>query len=219
MKITTTHIVCKALAQAIKENPEINSIIRGPHLYQRDSVDIFMQVSLDKDGKDLSGLVIKDAPKKSFEQIIDQVQNDSKNLREGKDKTFKKVKKSIKLTPHFLMRTILNFLDFILYRLNIWSPLLGVQKDPFASAMISNVSQFGIEHGFVPIPAISHVPIIFALFEIKDEPAVKENQIIIQKTLTIGVTLDHRVIDGVYAGKLTKALKKYIESPEELYEA
>jgi pyruvate dehydrogenase E2 component (dihydrolipoamide acetyltransferase) len=215
-KLTTTHLVCKALAKAIDENPEINCVIRGSHLYQRESVDIFMQVSLDDQGKDLSGLVVKDAPQKSLDEIIDQVQTESKSLREGKDKTFKKVKKSIKLTPLFAMRSILSLLDFILYRLNIWSPILGVQKDPFASAMISNVSQFGIEHGFVPIPAISHVPLIFALFAIKDEPIVNDGELAIQKTLTIGVTLDHRVIDGVYAGKITRALKNYIESPEQL---
>lgn len=216
IKLTTTHILCKALAKAIDEHPEINCIIRGSHLYQRESVDIFMQVSLDEEGKDLSGLVVKNAPHKRMEEIIQQVQQDSKSLREGKDKTFKKVKKSIKLTPLSLMRATLNLLDFILYRLNIWSPLLGVQKDPFASAMISNVSQFGVEHGFVPIPAISHIPLILAIFATKDEPVVKEGEIVIQKTMTIGVTLDHRVIDGVYAGKITKALRYYISHPEKL---
>ncbi|OIQ19000.1 MAG: hypothetical protein BM556_06870 [Bacteriovorax sp. MedPE-SWde] len=212
-KLTTTHFVAKALATAIERNPEINCLVRGSTLYQRESVDIFMQVSLDEAGRDLSGLVIRDAPKKSLEEIIEQVSKDAKNLRDGKDKTFKKVKKSIMTTPLFAMRFIIGALDTLLYRFNIWSPLMGVQKDPFASAMISNVSQFGIEHGFVPIPAISHVPIIFAIFQAKDEAVVINGEVKVQNTLSIGVTLDHRVIDGVYAGKITKVLREIFENP------
>lgn len=213
-RLTPTHIVGKALGLTIKENSEINGYVIGNSLYKRDEIDVFFQVALDEEGKDLSGLVIKDADKSSLGDIVDSVQSQADQLRKGKDKNFNKIKKKISKTPNFVLRYFLNFVDFVLYKLNIWSPLLGVQPDPFGTAMVTNVASFGVEMGFVPIPAISHVPLILAVFSVKEEAIVKEGKLAVANMITIGATLDHRVIDGVYGGKIVKSLKKYIENPE-----
>lgn len=212
-KLTPTHIVGKALGLSIKENFEVNGYVVGSNLYMRDKIDIFFQVALDEKGKDLSGLVIKDADMSSLSEIIDSMGLQAKLLKEGKDKSFNKIKKQIGNTPNIFLRLLLWILDIILYRLNIWSPILGVQRDPFGSAMVTNVASFGVDMGFVPIPAIAHVPLILAVFEVKDEAVVREGKIVVRKMITIGATLDHRVIDGVYGGKIVACLKKYIESP------
>lgn len=216
VKLSLTQIVGKALAMTINDLPEINGIIRGQNLYQRETVDIFFQVALDRKGADLSGLVIREANDKSLKEISSLMRGEAKDIRSGNDQTFNKVKKSIKKTPSVFMNLTLGILDFILYRCNLWSSLLGVKKDPFGSAMVTNVSQFGIEHGFVPIPTISHVPLVLAVFGIKEEPAVENSQVFACKTLTIGATLDHRIVDGVYAGRFVQTLKSYLEDPVKL---
>lgn len=213
-KLTPTHIVGKALGITIRENSEINGYVVGNNLYKRDEIDVFFQVALDEEGKDLSGLVIKDADKSSLSDIIDSMRAQASQLRAGKDKNFNKIKRKVSKTPNFVLRYFLNFVDFVLYRLNIWSPILGVQPDPFGTAMVTNVSNFGVEMGFVPIPAISKVPLILAVFSVKEEAVVKNGEVLVKNMITIGATLDHRVIDGVYGGKIVKSLKKYIENPE-----
>ena len=212
-RLTPTHIVGKALALTIKENHEVNGYVVGNTLYKRDEVDVFFQVAVDDEGKDLSGLVIKDADKSSLGDIIDFMKGQANQLRQGQDKSFNKIKKKISSTPNFALRALLTFLDFALYKLNIWSPLFGVQADPFGSAMVTNVSSFGVDMGFVPIPAISHTPLILAVFTVKDEAVAQDGEVKVKKMITIGATLDHRVIDGVYGGKIVKSLKKYIEKP------
>lgn len=212
-RLTPTHIVGKALGLAIKENPEVNGYVVGNTLYKRQQIDVFFQVALDEAGKDLSGLVIKDADKSRLQDIITSMENQAKQLRGGKDKSFNKIKKKVSKTPNFILRIFLKILDVFLYKLNIWSPLFGVHPDPFGSAMVTNVASFGVEMGFVPIPAISHVPLILAVFSVKDEAVAIDGEVKVKKMITIGATFDHRVIDGVYGGKIVKSLKKYIEDP------
>ncbi|AYF45636.1 MULTISPECIES: 2-oxo acid dehydrogenase subunit E2 [Halobacteriovorax] len=212
--VTPTHLFTKVIAQVFHENPEINRIVRGANLYQRESVDIFLQVSVDHKGHDLSGAIIRDADKKSVFEIRKELMESAQNIRDNKDKSFKKVKKIVSLIPNFLTRPLLYLLDLAMYRFNFYSPLFGVKNDPFGSCMITSVGNFGAEFAFAPIPTISHVPIVLSLFKVKNEPIVEDDKVIIQKTLSVGVTLDHRIIDGVYASRIIAGIKKYVESPQ-----
>src|SRR3712207_5589497 len=48
-KVTLTHLVGKAVAEAIALRPDVNAIIRrGCTVYERDSIDVFFQVALDE---------------------------------------------------------------------------------------------------------------------------------------------------------------------------
>ncbi|MFG1499993.1 2-oxo acid dehydrogenase subunit E2 [Halobacteriovorax sp. XZX-3] len=212
--VTPTHLFTKIIAQVFHENPQINRMIRGPHLYQRESVDIFLQVSVDHSGKDLSGTVIRNADKKSVFDIKKELMKSANNIRNDKDKSFKKVKKVVELIPNFLARPALTLLDFAMYRLNLYTKLFSVKRDPFGSCMITSVGNFGAEFAFAPIPTISHVPIVLSLFKVKEEAIVEKGEIIARETLTVGATLDHRIIDGVYASKIIAGIKKYVEHPQ-----
>lgn len=212
--ITPTHLFTKVMAQVVSENPQINRMIRGSNLYQRQSIDIFLQVSVDHEGLELSGTVIRDADKKSVFDIKEEIHKSANEIRENRDKSFKKVKKIVSFIPNFATRLVLGLLDIIMYRLNFHTKLFGVKSDPFGSMMITSVGNFGAEFAFAPIPTISHVPIVMGLFKVKKEPVIIADEVKAQMTLTVGVTLDHRIIDGVYASKLIAGMKKYIEAPQ-----
>lgn len=213
-KLSTTQLFTSVMAHAIAENPQVNRMIRGVNLYQREDIDIFLQVSVDELGEDLSGTVIRHADKKNFAQIKEELLAAAKSIRNDEDESFRKVKRRVSMMPHIFTRPILSLLDFILYRLNFYSPFFGVRDDPFGSCMITSAVNFGAEFAFAPIPTISHVSLVISLFKIKDEAVVENGEIRIRPTLTVGATLDHRIIDGVYASKLIESMKKYIESPE-----
>ncbi len=209
--ISTTHLFTKVVGNALAEFPEVNGMVRGSNIYLRDSIDIFLQVAVDKAGNELSGTVIRNVDKKNVFEIKKDLQHAALAIRNNSDPNFKKVKRSISLIPSILTRPILKILDFILYYLNIHSSLLGVQKDPFGSCMITSVSSFGVEHGFIPFPAVARVPLLLALFDLKDEVQVIDGEIKIVPILTVSVTLDHRVIDGVYGGKIISSVKKHMQ--------
>src|SRR5688572_21650934 len=64
-KVTPTHFVGRALAQALVEVPDLNAQIRGGSIIPRPTVDIFFITAV-KGGQDLSGVKVVDTPAKSI---------------------------------------------------------------------------------------------------------------------------------------------------------
>ncbi|MBF6568719.1 MAG: 2-oxo acid dehydrogenase subunit E2 [Candidatus Binataceae bacterium] len=79
---------------------------------------------------------------------------------------------------------------------------------------ISNMGMLGIEHfSAVIVPGQAA---ILAVSAIKDRPVVRNGQITIGKTMMVTVSCDHRVIDGVVAGRFLQDLKRFLENPASL---
>lgn len=217
VKVTISHFTGKALANCFGQHPEINCIHRLGRLYPRKTVDIFFQVANDKKGDDLSGVVIREADKKSILNITRELQEEVINVRHKGDPNYKKTKGIMKMLPGFIVPWLLDILGFLMYGLNLWSPLLGTPKDNFGSMMITNIGSLGLGLAFAPLLPYSRVPALFALSAIEDKAVVKNGAIVIAKIMQIGVTVDHRVIDGVHAGHMAKTLRKFFIDPSTLF--
>jgi len=216
IKITPTHVMAKALSYAYEKYPRANSIQRFGRIYNRSSVDIFLQVAGDENGENLSGTVIKNCDQKSLQQVANELSSISQKIKKGDDENFNKVKDSMRFIPGFLMGYLLKFLGTILYTFNLWSKALGVPKDGFGSGMITSVGMMGVEIAFAPLVPWSHCPIILAIGKIVEEAVVENGNIIVCPTLSINGTLDHRIIDGVGGGKMIHAIKEYLCALDQL---
>ena len=71
--------------------------------------------------------------------------------------------------------------------------------------MITNVGMFGLKMGWAPLVPFSRTPIVLLLGEITP-----------QSILNIGVTIDHRIIDGYLGGKAAGEFKRLLENPDEM---
>ncbi len=198
-KITITHFVGKAVAESIKRHPNINCVLRFGRLYPRQTVDIFFQVASDKQGDDLAGTVLRDMDKKTVIQIAMELEEKSKAIRDKRDRSYAQMKGLASILPGFLSKYLLNFGSFIMYTLNLWSPILGVPKDSFGSTMITSVGSLGLDEGLVPLVPYSRIPLLIAIGTIREQPIVKNHQIVVGKTIKLCATIDHRLIDGVHA--------------------
>jgi pyruvate dehydrogenase E2 component (dihydrolipoamide acetyltransferase) len=79
---------------------------------------------------------------------------------------------------------------------------------------ISNMGMLGIEHfSAVIVPGQAA---ILAISAIRDRPLVRNGQIVIGKTMMVTVSCDHRVIDGVVAGRFLQEIKRFLENPASL---
>ncbi len=79
---------------------------------------------------------------------------------------------------------------------------------------ISNMGMLGIEHfSAVIVPGQAA---ILAVSAIKDRALVRNGQIAIGKTMMVTVSCDHRVIDGVVAGRFLQEIKRFLENPASL---
>jgi pyruvate dehydrogenase E2 component (dihydrolipoamide acetyltransferase) len=78
---------------------------------------------------------------------------------------------------------------------------------------LSNVGSHG-KHDLIGRPIINHPEAaIIAMTRIKPQPAVENGQVVVQQTLDMVTSYDHRLIDGVYAAEFMEAVIALIEEP------
>ncbi len=225
VKVTLSHFVGKAISETFAKHPEINVLQRFGTLYPRKQVDLFFQVASDVEGKDLSGATVRDADKKSVTDIARELTERVRAVRQEGDPSFSRMKGLMKLLPAFLTRFLLDASSFLLYTLNIYTPLLGTPRDPFGSVMITNIGSLGLNFAFAPLVPYSRVPILICIGTPVLKPVVdqsdgvlplntREAKVRVAPLLTLCTTIDHRLIDGVHAAKMCKTLQAFFENPE-----
>lgn len=213
-RVTLTHFIGRAVAEAFKRHPEINCIARWGRLYVREDISVFFQVATDDRGEDLSGVVIHRADEKSVSELAAEMTLKVAAVRANEDKSYTRLKKLFSALPSWAVKPVIDFSSFFLYRLNIWSPLFGTPKNSFGSVMITNIGSLGMSRGLAPLVPYSHVPMLIALGAVEEVPVVRDGRIIALRQITIGATFDHRMIDGVVGAKMAETIKKAFADPE-----
>lgn len=214
LRITMSHYAGKVFAEAYKRHPGLNCILRFGKLYPRNTIDIFFQVATDKKGEDLSGMVVRDADKKSVAEIAQVMEARVKSIRDKTDTSYTQMKNLMRWVPALLVRPVVDFTGFLMYALNLWSPLLGVPRDSFGTLMITNIGSLGMHTAFAPIVPYSHVPCLCALGGVTETPVVRNGQIVVGKMLRMNFTFDHRLIDGMEGSQMAKTLREIFTNPE-----
>jgi pyruvate dehydrogenase E2 component (dihydrolipoamide acetyltransferase) len=79
---------------------------------------------------------------------------------------------------------------------------------------ISNMGMLGVEHFAAVI--IPPQAAILAVSAIKEKPVVRNHQIVIANTMMLTVSCDHRIVDGVVAGRFLQEMKRFLENPASL---
>lgn len=215
-RLTLTHMMAKAVSHVMHEVPDANAILRLGRIYLRQDVGVFFQVMMkdpDTGELDLSGATVFDAHNKGLEQIVDEFEAHVQKVRARKDKALESTRSTFKRIPYSLLRFALNAIGFLSYTLNLDMRWAGIPKDPFGSAMVTNIGSLGLEEAYVPLVPYSRVPLLVAMGEVKQEPVVMDGKVGIGRIMRLYATFDHRVLDGAHAAKMTKILRRFFEEP------
>lgn len=216
VRLTVTHLVTKACADALRRCPDANAILRFNKIYLRDKVTIsVLVVQTDQgDGKvDLTAAKIEDADQKSLRQIAAEMQETIDKVRQRKDLALEKGKGTVAMIPFLLMNLFLKLLGFFMYTLNLDLSRLGMPRDAFGGLTVTNVGSLGLDTAYVPLVPYTRVPIFVAPGAVKDVPVVENNKVIPGKVMNINASFDHRFIDGAHAAVLAKTVREYLENP------
>jgi pyruvate dehydrogenase E2 component (dihydrolipoamide acetyltransferase) len=217
--LTLTHLMAKAVALALAEMPDANAILRFGRIWLRKDVDIFFQVVM-KDPEtgqiDLSGLTIRRADEKPLPEIVDEFLRVAEKVRAGKDQDKEQTRQTFKRMPGFVTGWVLDLISFLLYTLNLDLSWAGLPRDPFGSAMVTNVGSLGLEEAYVPLVPYSKVPLLVAMGAVKKVPLVDEetDAIRVARVMRLFATFDHRLLDGAHAAKMASVLKRVFADPE-----
>lgn len=220
VKVTPSHLVGKAIAHCMKLRPEINGMIRGNRIFLRDSVTLFYQVNIPGSGTDmakkavLSGTTIENAEDLRVKDIADALSSRVNKVRSGEDENLKDTLELFNYMPWWLSRAYLNVGAWFIYGLNLDMRKFGLPKDPFGSVMITNVGSLGIEMAWAPLVPYSRVPLLATVGALRDKPVAIDGQVEVRPMLPIGITFDHRLIDGIHAAFMAREFKKCFNEPE-----
>lgn len=210
--VTVTHLVGKALAHALAENPDVNVRLCRGRFVRRESVDIFFVAAL-SEGRELSGAKIVAADRKSVAEIAEELSRRVHDLRTSGDAELGRSKRLLGRAPAWLLRPGLRAATWLVADRGLRLEWLGLPSDAFGSAIVSSVSAFGADHAYGPLNPWYRVPVLALVSEVRDKPAVVDGEVVARPLLTVTATLDHRYVDGSHAGRLVRAARGYLEDP------
>ncbi|MFP4599174.1 MAG: 2-oxo acid dehydrogenase subunit E2 [Persicimonas sp.] len=211
-KITVTHLVGKAAANALEEEPSLNGRILFRRFVPFDTIDLAFLVTIGE-GADLAKVKVDDADEKSVAEIASELREHARKLRKGKDETFEKSKGPLKMMPRFLLPGFLKFIGWLTSGLGLDLSSFGLEAFPFGSCIVTSVGMLGIDEGFVPPTPFARVPVYVLVGAIKEQPTVIDGELAVREMLTITATVDHRFVDGYQLGTLARAFRQVFEDP------
>jgi pyruvate/2-oxoglutarate dehydrogenase complex dihydrolipoamide acyltransferase (E2) component len=216
VKLTITHLVARAVALALRDQPEINAKVRfWGRLEQRATVDIFVTVATGE-GRDLSGARIDRADERSLVEIAQEIGGRARTIRNGQDPGFKKSRSLLKATPWWLSRPATWLSDVLVNELHVDLPAQGMPQDPFGSALITSVGMFGIDTAFAPFVPLARCPLLLLVPEVRPRPWVVGDTLEVRPVLRLCATFDHRLVDGAAAGRFARRLGQLFAAPDQL---
>lgn len=211
--VTPTHLVGRALANALVVVPDLNIRIRRGRAYPRPGVDIFFITAV-ASGHDLSGVKIRNVPERSAIEVATELTERATAMKQGRDKDFSKTKSFMDRTPPWILRPVLRAATFIADDLGMDIAPLALRNNPFGSAMVTSVGMFGLPGGFAPLAWMYDVPVLLLVGEIVDRAVVINGEVQVCPMLPITATIDHRYVDGWHVSKAMAAFREYMAEPE-----
>lgn len=215
VRVTMTHLVIKAIAEALHRHPECNGIVRRGWVWLREQVDVFAQVVTDE-GEDLGGLKIENAAKKSIAEVAAEMQRRVERIRAHDDPELETSKRMLDRVPNFLLGPMMRLTELASHGLGLDLTRFGLKPDPFGGAMVSSIAAFGLDCALAPIVPFSRCPIVLIVGRVQMRPWVVNGEVVARPVLALGATFDHRLLDGAQASRLAKVVFDVIGHPAEI---
>jgi pyruvate/2-oxoglutarate dehydrogenase complex dihydrolipoamide acyltransferase (E2) component len=215
-RVTVTHMMARATAAVLEKVPDANAILRLGRIYRRKRIGVFFQVAMEdpKTGKiDLSGARILDPQTKSLVEICDELEQRFAKVRKNRDSELAKTRNLMQRLPVGAIGPLLELTGFASYTLNIDLSWAGIPRDAFGSVMITNIGALGLEEAYVPLVPYSRVPLLIALGAVRDAVVPRDGEVVVEKTMQICATFDHRILDGAHAAAMAKTVRAWMEHP------
>ena len=216
MRITITHLVARAVALALRDQPELNGKVRfWGRLERRQTIDVFVTVATEGN-RDLSGVRVDRADEKSLGELAREVADRAAKIRRGDDASYRRSKRALKQLPWWLARPATWLSDVLVNELHVDLAAQGMPSDPFGSAIVTSVGMFGIDSAFAPFVPLARCPMLILVPEVRPRPWAVGDRVEVRPVLRICATFDHRLIDGAAAGRFAARLGELFATPEHL---
>jgi len=218
-RVTVTHFIGKAIGMAIKQSKKLNGVIVLGRFVPKKTVDICFLVGVrneDINRNDLGFTKVENIVEKPLQDISIALKASSDKIIKGKDEDKKKIEDLTRILPTFILKPLAQITAFLSNCCGLDVKPLGLKRFAFGGAIITSVGMLGIEDAFAPFTHFFHVPCLVLIGATKEKPVARDGKIEIRPMLNINVTADHRYIDGMEGGTLSRVVGYLFENPEEI---
>ncbi len=214
VKLTITHLVARAVALAMRDQPDLNAKVRyWGKLERRATIDVFVTVATEGN-RDLSGVRIDRADACSLVELARTITERASRVRRGDDASYRKSRGAFGRMPWWLARPATWATDLLVNELHVDLGAQGLPGDPFGSAIVTSVGMFGIDTAFAPFVPLARCPMLILVPEIRPRPWAVGDRVEVRPVLRLCATFDHRIIDGAAAGRFSARLAALFATPE-----
>lgn len=209
VKITPTHIFTLIFARGLKtEVPELNSFVRRGRIVGKKTVDAMISVLLE--GEEMSSVKVPSAEKMNLQELSEFLKSNIQDTRSGKENKAMRKKGMLARIPWPFRRMV--YLIIKQLTINWGLSFAGLSASNYGSFVVANIGTIGLDVGYPALFPTSNVALVVTLGSISKKAVVVDDEIVIRRIMTIGVAMDHRVVDASHGGKLFRYTRQMLRN-------
>lgn len=203
-RLTFTHILIKACAEALRRRPELGYRMSGYRLVRPAQVDIGVSVAGGRGGL-APVVVIRSAERRSLGEIMEELRREARRARDEEEKQMAALSRLVRWIPFNVLRRWLIKLYFRRRR---------TVREMVGTFHITNVGPLEVDQAFSPIVLAT----LMTVGTVKERPVVRDGRLAAAPTSWISIQGDHRIVDAKRAADFMKELVGVLDAPEQLLE-
>lgn len=215
--VTLTHLVGASVGRGLAAVPDLNARIVLGRARRRSGADVSFAVTIE-DGRHLTAALVRDADAKHPREIARELFAAAREARRGGGELGRTLRVARRV-PRVLLRPAIFVAGFVTAGLGLPLRPVGLQPHPFGSALVSAVGTLGVDRALAPLLPFARVGSVVTVGLPAWMPRVVDGEIVPRRVVELGVTIDHRLVDGAQAAALAAILRGTVERPWEIWPA
>lgn len=213
IQISHMALIIAAYVRTMNEFPELNRFVVNRKIYERNEIAVGMVVlqSLESHDGTMSKMYFK---KEDTIFDINKNINDyvTENREAPENNGTEKIIKFLLSIPGLVNVAVRLFKILDRYGL---LPKAIIDMSPFHMSLgITNLASIRTNHIYHHCYEFGTTSVFFAMGNSREVPKRKNGEIIFEKSIPIGVTMDERICSGSYFASAFRVMKKYLKNPE-----
>lgn len=214
-RLSVFQIFLCAIARGLSEKPKMNRFIINNRYYQRNHIStaFVTKISLHEDAEEVN-VMIPLEPDDNLDSVNERFTQSVNNIKAGSSNNSSEQVDVFEKLPVPILNLIINVYKFL--DNHNWVTASMLRVFPFyTSIFLANLGSVQLDSPLHHLFDMGTNGIFVALGIVHKEKFIDEDNIIQnRKRMKITFSYDDRIMDGLYAGKAIKLLKKYVENPE-----
>lgn len=212
--VDITHCLVAAGGIALIKNPQMNRFSKGYRLYQRKGHFVTFTMKRKKLNQKSKVSAVKLSIKPDM-TLYDLNQKTLRNInieRSDKKTSFDVEANLFYKLPRPMMLFCLKFANFLDYY-NLLPSFMIKSDAMYTSMFIANLGSLGMKSGYHHLYDWGTCPHFITVGKIFDRPVVRDEKLVIEKSINIRFSYDERIEDGLNAYQGIKSFLAVLENP------